>query len=107
MGDRISVLLESKSVKKITALAAASTAYSKSGTVTAINSSYGFIKISYKEGDSTYEETVYCKDSSTKFITSEGTTKSLKDISEGDVVSVRGTMSNGAFVASLVLIETE
>lgn len=107
VGDRISVLLESKSVKKITALAAASTAYSKSGTVTAINSSYGFIKISYKEGDSTYEETVYCKDSSTKFITSEGTTKSLKDISEGDVVSVRGTMSNGAFVASLVLIETE
>lgn len=107
VGDRVSLTLESKSVKKITALAAASTAYSKSGTVVAINASYGFIKISYREGDSTYEETVYCKDSSTKFITSEGTTKSLKDISEGDVVSVRGTMTNGAFVASLVLIETE
>lgn len=107
VGDRISVLLESKSVKKITALAASSTAYSKSGVVTAINSSYGFVKISYKENDTTYEETVYCKDSTTKFITSEGTTKSLKDIKEGDVVSVRGAMTNGAFVASLILIETE
>ncbi len=107
VGDRVSLLLESKSVKKITALAASSVAYSKSGTVIAINSSYGFIKISYKAGDSTYEETVYCKDSTTKFITSAGDAKTLKDIKEGDVVSVRGTMTNGAFVASLILIETD
>lgn len=107
VGDKVSMTIESKSVKKISAAQAASVAYSKTGTVTAINSSYGFIKISYKENETTYEETVYCKDSTTKFITSEGTSKLLKDIVVGDVVSVRGTMTNGAFVASLVLIEDE
>lgn len=107
VGDKVSMTIESKSVKKISAAQAASVAYSKTGTVTAINSSYGFIKISYKENETTYEETVYCKDSTTKFITSGGTSKLLKDIVVGDVVSVRGTMTNGAFVASLVLIEDE
>ena len=107
VGDKVSMTIDSKSVKKISAAQAASVAYSKTGTVTAINSSYGFIKISYKENETTYEETVYCKDSTTKFITSEGTSKLLKDIVVGDVVSVRGTMTNGAFVASLVLIEDE
>ncbi len=107
VGDKISMLIESKAVKKITALAASSVAYSKSGTVTATNKSYGFIKIRYTENDSSAEEIVYCKDSSTRFINSAGTTKTFADIKEGDVVSVRGTMTNGAFVASLVLIEDE
>lgn len=107
VGDKISMLIESKAVKKITALAAASTAYSQSGTVTATNKSYGFIKIKYANGDSSAEEIVYCKDSDTKFITSAGTVKSFQDVEVGDVVSVRGTMTNGAFVASLVLIEEE
>ena len=107
VGDNISITIESQAVKKITATSSSSIAYSKKGVITAINAAYGFIKISYNENDVTYEETVYCKDSSTKFITSEGTNKVLKDLKTGDVVSVRGTMTNGAFEASLILIEAE
>jgi len=107
VGDNVTITIESQAIKKITATASSSTAYSKSGVVTSINASYGFIKISYNENDVTYEETVYCKDSTTKFITSAGSTKSLKELKVGDMVSVRGTMTNGAFEASLVLIEIE
>lgn len=107
VGDNVTITIESQAIKKITATAVSSTAYSKSGVITAVNTSYGFIKISYKENDVTFEETVYCKDSTTKIITSEGATKALKDLKEGDTVSVRGTMTNGAFEASLILIEIE
>ena len=107
VGDSVTITIESQAIKKITATSVSSTAYSKTGVITAINTSYGFIRISYNENDVTMEETVYCKDSSTKFITSEGEQKSLKDLQEGDTVSVRGTMTNGAFEASLILIEME
>lgn len=107
VGDSVSLSLESKAVKKITATSSSSIAYSKTGVITAVNESYKFIKISYTENDSTREEIVYCKDNVTKFITSEGTTQTLKNLNVGDTVSVRGTMTNGAFEASLVLIEIE
>lgn len=107
VGDTVTITIESQAIKKITATAVSSTAYSKSGVITNVNTAYGFIKISYKENDVTFEETVYCKDNTTKFITSEGATKTLKELREGDTVSVRGTMTNGAFEASLILIEIE
>lgn len=107
VGDNVTITLESQAIKKIVAATSSSTAYSKSGVVTNVNTSYGFIKISYNENDVTYEETVYCKDSTTKFITSAGTAKALKDMKNGDVVSVRGTMTNGAFEATLIIIEVE
>ncbi len=105
VGDKVTLTLESKAITRISAATVQSSAYSQTGTVTAINSSYGFIKISYNKDGVTAEETVYCKDSTTKFITSAGTSKQLKDIKTGDTVTVRGTMTNGAFEASLVLIE--
>jgi hypothetical protein len=107
VGDNVTITIESQAIKKIVAKSSSSIAYSKSGVITAINTGYGFIKISYNENDVTYEETVYCKDSTTKFITSAGAAKTLKDLKEGDVVSVRGTMTNGAFEASLILIEVD
>lgn len=107
VGDTVSLTLESQAVKKITATSSSSTAYSKTGVITAVNDSYKFIKISYTENEVTREEIVYCKDNVTKFITSAGTTQTLKNLKVGDTVSVRGTMTNGAFEASLVLIEIE
>ncbi len=107
VGDNVTITLESQAIKRIVAATSSSTAYSKSGVVTSVNTAYGFIKISYNENDVTYEETVYCKDGTAKFITSAGTSKTLKDVKEGDVVSVRGTMTNGAFEATLIIIEVE
>ena len=107
IGDSVIITIESEAVRKIVTKTASGVAYSRSGVVSAINSSYKFIKITYTENDVSFEEIVYCKDDTTKFITSEGKAKTLKDIKEGDVVSVRGTMTNGAFEASLILIEVE
>lgn len=107
VGDTVTITLESKAVVKIVATSSVGVAYNRQGVVSAVNDSYKFIKIAYTEGDVTYEENVYCKDNTTKFITSDGTTKALKDLNVGDVVSVRGTSKNGAFEASLVIIELD
>lgn len=107
VGDNVTITIESHAIKKIVATSVQSYAYSKSGSITSVNTAYGFIKISYTENGATYEETVYCKDSTTKFITSTGTNKTIKDLAAGNVVSVRGTVTNGAFEASLVLIEVD
>lgn len=107
VGDSVTITLESKAIKKIVTTSSAGVSASKTGVVSAANDSYQFIKITYTDNDVNYEETVYCNDKSTTFITSEGTKKELKDIKEGDVVSVRGTVTNGAFEANLVIIEVE
>ena len=105
IGDSVVLTLESQAIIRIVTTSAKSSSYSQTGTITAINSSYGFIKISYINGDATSEETVYCKDATTKIVTSEGKEKALKDLKVGNTVTVRGTMANGAFEASLILLE--
>lgn len=107
VGDTVRLTLDSQAITAISAISAQATSKNMTGVVTAINSSYGFIRISYMNGDVTAEETVYCKDSNTKFISSLGTTMSMKDIKEGDTISVRGAVKNGAYEATLVIVETE
>lgn len=107
VGNVVKVTTESGVITKITSTASQQTS-SKSitGTITAINSSYGFIKLSCVDSTGyTYEETVYCKDGTTTIINSKGSDKFMKNLSVGDVISVRGSVSNGAFNASLVIIE--
>ena len=55
----------------------------------------------------TKEETVMCKDSSVTVVDASGKTSTLKNVKVGDVVTIRGTMNNGAFVASVILIESK
>ena len=91
----------------MTASTVQSTSGNYTGYITAVNTSFGFVRIAYTKDETTYEETIYCKDSSTTIITIEGKTKSMKDLEEGNTISVYGTMTNGAFVASSIIIISE
>lgn len=105
VGDSVKITLESQTVTKIATTTAQSASGKLEGTVTAVNSAYGFIKVSYKNSDNyTVEETVYCKDATTTIMDSAGTTKKVKDIAEGQTVTVHGTTSNGAFTAKIIII---
>ncbi len=105
VGDKVTLTTESNAVTKISSTAAQSTAGNISGTITAVNSSFGFIRIqAVDSAGSTYEETVYCKDGKTTFITAAGNSKSFKDLAVGNVVSAYGSITNGAFEATSVII---
>lgn len=105
VGDVVKLTLNGQAVTKITATSAQSSNGEIKGAVTAVNQSYGFIRISYKTADGyTAEETVYCKDVTTKVMTSMGVTKKISDIKEGQTVTATGTTANGAFTAKLIVI---
>jgi hypothetical protein len=97
VGDTVKVTIESGAVLKIVTTAAAVSSEPVSGVVEIVNTSMGFIKIN--------GETIFCKDGSTTFINSKGSSKSMRDLKEGITVSVRGSMQNGAYNASLIIIE--
>lgn len=75
------------------------------GRVEAINISYGFINVSYNEDGLAKNETVYCKEGTTTVINASGKTVKLSDIEVGSTLTIRGTIDNGDFVASVILIE--
>ena len=105
VGDVVKITLESETVTKISASSAQSTTGKIDGVVTAVNSAYGFIKVSYRNSDNyTIEETVYCKDGTTTILTEAGAAKKVKDIAVGQTVTVHGSQSNGAFVAKIIII---
>lgn len=108
LGDTVKITVESQAITAISATSVQSGTYSiTAGVVTAINSSYGFIKVSYEDNGVTKEETIMCKDSTATVLDASGKTSSLKNIAIGDIVTVRGTMDNGAFVASVILVESK
>lgn len=105
VGDKVSLTTESNAVTKISSVTSQATEGNVTGTVTAVNSSYKFIKVQATDSTgSTYEENVYCKDGKTTFITASGDTKQFKDVTAGNVVAIYGTYTNGAFEASSVII---
>lgn len=97
VGDTVKVTTESGAVLKIVTTKAAATADAITGEVEVVNTSKGFVKVN--------GETVFCKDGSTTIITSNGATKSMRDLKEGTKVSIRGSMQNGAYNATLIIIE--
>jgi hypothetical protein len=104
VGDKVTLTLESDAVTKIKATSSATTSGSITGVVTSVNSSYGFINVELNDGTGMIQ-TVFCRDSTTKFLNATtGDTKNMSSIKTGDTVQVNGTVSNGAFVAKVVLI---
>lgn len=104
-GDKVTLTLESEAVTKIETITNQATEGNLSGTVLAVNNAYKFIKIQTEDAaGNTVEENIYCKDSKTTFITAAGATKQFRDIAEGNVISVYGAYTNGAFEASSVII---
>ncbi len=97
VGDTIKISAESDTIISIETTSAAITGNKIDGTVEVVNASKGFIKVN--------GETVFCKDTSTTFITASGESKVMKNLKEGDTVSIRGVMQNGAYMATLIIIE--
>ncbi|MDY3972608.1 MAG: S-layer homology domain-containing protein [Clostridia bacterium] len=106
-GDLVKITIESDAITRIVATSTQESAGRIIGVVTAINSSYGVISI-LPEGASEGEvKQVFCKDDSTTFVTAGGKTKKMKDVKVGQSVDVRGTVSNGVFVGTLLVIDAE
>ncbi len=107
VGDSVKLTIDSQAITKIQSSSAQTTTKMVVGVVTAVNSSYGFIKINVTENGITTEETVFCDDDDAKILSGSGKEQSMKNIKEGQTLTVRGTVKNGAYTATVVIIETE
>lgn len=96
VGDNVKVSTESGAVLNITTTAVAVNSNPITGVIEVVNLSKGFIKIN--------GETVFCN-SSTTVMASDGSDKTTKDLKADMTVSVRGTLKNGAYTATLIIIE--
>lgn len=107
VGDSVKLTLDSQAITKIQSSSALTTTKMVVGVVTAVNSSYGFIKMNVTENGITTEETVFCDDDDAKILSGSGKEQSMKKIEVGQTLTVRGTVKNGAYTATVVIIETE
>jgi hypothetical protein len=107
VGDTVKLTIDSEAITKIKSVSTQATAKMVTGVVTAVNSSYGFIKMSVTENGFTTEETVFCQDKNAKILSSTGKEQAMKNIEEGQTLTVRGTVKNGAYTATVVIIEAE
>ena len=108
--DTVKITIESQAITSISATSLQSTSKNiTAGTVIGVNASYGSIRVSYNDNGVTKEETVICKQNgsttNTKIMTANGKEGSMRDIKEGTVISIRGNVENGSFIASLIIIE--
>ena len=103
VGDSMVLTTQSEAVTKIKcSTSVATTSGRVDGTVTAVNTSYGFISVITDGSD--VPITVFCSDAKTKFANNSGTSLAMKKIAVGDYVECRGTTSNGAFVSTFVIV---
>lgn len=105
VGDLVKITIESDAVTKIVATTTQESSGHVTGVVTAFNSSFGVISIQPDDAGGAVQ--VYAKDDTCKFITAEGLSKKMSNIKTGQTVDVRGTVSNGVFVAKLIVIVSE
>ena len=104
VGDIVKITTESDAITKIACTGAVVSEDGRvSGVVAAVNTSLGFVKIN--NGTSEVSETVFCNDTKTKIITKTGTTKNMKALQTDMKISAYGTVSSGAFIATLIVIE--
>lgn len=105
VGDYVTITTESGAITKIVSNGTTASEGKIAGTVTSVNTSFGFIKV-LKEG-SDVAETVFCKNNNVTVVTSKGVTKSVSDIKVGNKVDTRCVLSNGAYTAKLIIIDEE
>lgn len=72
-----------------------------SGQVQVTNTAYGFVTITGSDG---IARQIYIKNSTSITRNSNGATRTLRDIKVGDYLVVIGSLKNGAYVASTVVI---
>lgn len=105
VGDRVKVVLESNAVKTISTVSVVSTEGSMTGKVEAINTSFGFLSI-VPTGE-TASQTVFYHANKVTVLNKLGAAKNVSNIKVGDTVYVTGTVSSGAFTASVIIITTD
>ena len=97
VGASVKATAESDTILSIETTVATGAGSSVSGVIEVVNASKGFIKVN--------GETIFCKDTTTKIVTASGEDKVMKNLAEGQTVSVRGIIQNGAYTATLIIIE--
>ncbi|MCC8168781.1 MAG: S-layer homology domain-containing protein [Oscillospiraceae bacterium] len=107
VGDTVKITTESNAVTKIVAESVQESSGSATGVVTGVNTSYKVITVRTDSGDTMQFQ---CPDSGktvTVFITATGTTKKLSNIAADQSIEVKYTVSNGVYIATLVIILSE
>ncbi len=103
VGDSMVLTVQSDAVTRIKCSTSTITTTGRVyGTVSAVNSSYGFISVVSESSD--IPVTIFCRDSSTTFIDEKGGSLKMSSIDVGDTIECRGTTTNGAFVATLIIV---
>lgn len=103
VGDSLTLTVQSNTVKTIKcSTAVVNVSGTVSGTVQTVNTAYGFISVLIDGSD--IPVTVFCKDNTAKIMDTKGTTVKLSSLKGGDTVECHGTTSNGAYVATLVIV---
>lgn len=107
VGDSVTLTTQSSAVTKIQVSTSiindsGNGAGSVNGTVTAVNTAYGFLSVLVEGYD--LPISVYKTSNQTTFITAAGKPIDFKSIKNGDHVECRGATTNGAFVATLVIV---
>ena len=97
VGASVKASAESDTILSLETTSVTGTSSSVSGIIEVVNASKGFIKVN--------GETIFCKDTTTKIVTASGEDKVMKNLAEGQTVSVRGISQNGAYTATLIIIE--
>lgn len=107
VGDSVTLTTQSSAVTKIQVSTSIindniTGAGSVNGKVTAVNTAYGFVSVLVDGYDLPIP--VYKTGNNTTIITTTGKSLDFKSIKTGDAVECRGTTTNGAFVASLIIV---
>lgn len=103
VGDNVTLTTVSNAVTKIqSSTAVVNTEGGVTGVVSAVNTSYGFLNVTMDSSDIPF--TVFKTANNTTVITTKGKTIDFKSIKVGDTVQCSGTTTNGAFVATLIIV---
>lgn len=101
--DTVKITTESQAITKIVCVGSQIYEDGKiSGTITTINVSMGFVKIVTPAGA---EETIFCSDNKTAIVNTLGAKKLVKNLQDGNKITAYGTVSSGAFMSTLIVIE--
>lgn len=109
LGQSVTLNLEGGTITSVYAKASAVSGQ-YTGTVKSVNTNYGYIQLSITESDATVSDRQIFVEKSGSSVTAKiynsatGRDVSLSTIKEGDSITVVGSTTNGAFVASTILI---
>lgn len=108
VGDTVKITTESNTVTKIVATSVQDLSGSAVGVISGVNNSYKVITLRKDNGEVMQFQCPDSNKNSTKYISlADGVMKKLSDIKEDQTVEVKYSVSNGVYIATLVIILSE